>query len=187
MSLVYLRQVKLVRNKTMASWEQLKHFDRSHNLKGPGLYVVTVDPEPAPLVKVGMSKNLMKRLSDYRRNLGGRLRILAVARVDGAERDYGKHVALAEKVMLQMIGTDKLFNNREWVKGIYRDDALKAFAYAHHAFAYGKKEGGAIYLGDDIKTNRKDNRQFIEFKDGELVRKLPVQADHTYKRLRRVL
>jgi hypothetical protein len=164
----------------MASWEQLKTFARSHDLTGAGLYVISVDPTPTPLVKVGMSKNLMSRIADYRRNLGGRLKVLAVARVPQTQH--------AERNMLQMIGKDNLWNEREWVKGEHLDDALKAFAYAHHAFAYKKPHGTAIFLGEDISANRKDNRQFIDLtKDGQLVRRLPVQADHTYKRLRRVL
>ena len=168
--------------------EELKLFERSHNLKGAGLYVVTAQPEPTPLIKVGYSKNLMTRLSDYTRNLGGRLKILAVARIDGALGEHGKPVTMAERSMLQMIDKETLFNEREWVKGEYKDDAMRAFAYAHHSFAHGKKEGAAIYLGDDIRANRKTKRTSVEVRDGERVRELPVQADHPqYRRLRRLI
>jgi hypothetical protein len=181
-------QQESVRVYKMATWSELKAFDRKHDLKGPGLYIVSVDPSPTPLLKVGMSKNLMSRLADYKRNLGGTLKVLGVARVSGAKADYGRNVQLAEKAMLQMIGKDSLFNEREWVKGEHVDDAIKAFSYAHHSFSHRKPEGTAIYLADDIVANRAENRKFIDItKDGQLVRKLPVQADHTYKRLRRVL
>lgn len=172
----------------MATWEQLQSFARTHDLKGPGLYIVSVDPTRTPLIKVGMSKNLMSRIGDYRRNLGGRLKILAVARVSGNQGTSGRDVQLAEKSMLQMIGADNLYHQREWVDGSKFDDAYKAFAYAHHAFSHGKPHGHAIYNAQDIKTNRKQNRQYINImKDGQLERQLPVKADHNYKRLRRVL
>jgi hypothetical protein len=173
----------------MATWEQLRAFHRKHNLEGPGIYIVSVDPVEQPLVKVGMSKNLMSRLGDYKRNLGGRLKILGVARISGSKAVGGnvRQVAHAEKQMLADFGKDKLFNQREWVRGEHREDALRAFVHAHSAFAYGKPEGTALYMADDIVANRITNRKFIDLNENGQVTRLPVKADHNYNRLRRVL
>ena len=45
----------------MTSWEGLKFFERSHNLKGAGLYVVMVKPKAASLIEVHDSKKIKCR------------------------------------------------------------------------------------------------------------------------------
>jgi hypothetical protein len=174
----------------MATWEQLQTFSKSHNLTGPGLYVVSTLPTHEPLIKVGFSKNVLGRVKQYRKNLGGQLRILGVARVTGQLGGDGRRpVRKAERHMLDML-KDDIWGKNEWVKGESRENALNSWAMAHHEYAKDTPHGQFLYTSQDIVANLKTQPKHYEItRGGEVVQRLPLTdvGGRQYTRLRRIL
>jgi hypothetical protein len=175
----------------MATWEQLQVFARSHAVDGPGLYVVSTLPSAEPLIKVGYSKNVMTRVKQYRKNLGGQLRILGVARIPGNLGGDGRRpVKEAERIMLGLIGKDNIESRNEWVSGKAKDHALNSWALAHHAFTKDSTHGQALYTADEIVANRKQQPKSYDITSrGRVLETLPLTdlGGRQYTRLRRVL
>lgn len=174
----------------MASYNDFITFSNTHKMTGGGIYVIQPRAQKIMPIKIGYSKNLQRRMKDYKRDWPTGFDILGLARL--SIRDKGMDNAkLAENFILDTIG-DKVEYRNEWIDGQYRNQIMNSWIKAHNKYATRTALGTKIFTADDILNPTKEERTGIRLEpERRLTKKtiqeiVPVVGMRQFKRLKRL-